>query len=130
MVRLAIAAGAALAAALAGCSEAPPVPGNQAADTGADEIQRRIEAMPEGQRNAVFIRAIRDADQPCEHVESSTPAGRHQGFPVWNAQCAGGGTWTIVIGNDGTAQILNAAEAQLIGDHGNEAAPQNRLQEP
>ena len=43
-----------------------------------------LEAMPEGQRDAVFIRAIRDARLDCQHVESSAAAPPYQGRPVWN----------------------------------------------
>ena len=106
--------------ALAGCDTSAPDGPNAAATSGADAIQNRLMEMPEGQRNAVFIRAIRDADQECQHVEASEPAGEHQGFPVWNATCAGGGTWTIVVMNDGNAAVLNAEETRLVGD--NEAA--------
>lgn len=115
--------GMALAVLLAGCQDAP-APATNNATTSAAEIQNRLAAMPEGQRNAVFIRAIRDAGQDCEHVESSEGAGAHQGFPVWNATCAGGGTWTIVITDDGTAQVLNAAEVRLSGNS-NQSAAQN-----
>ena len=110
---------AALAALLAGCG--PAVEEDNVAVAGPDNVQAALEAMPEGQRNAVFIRAIQDARQECQHVESSEPAGEHQGFPVWNATCAGGGTWTIVVMAGGNAAVLNAEEARLAG--GNEAAP-------
>ena len=120
-MRAAIMAAAALAA--AGCGGAGSDGGNAAKTAGPDAIQNQLQAMPEGQRNAVFIRAIRDARQECQHVESSEPAGEHQGFPVWNATCAGGGTWTIVVMNGGNAAVLNADEARLVGD--NEAAEQN-----
>ena len=127
MSKLATGVGAALILALAGCGDQAPEPGNQIAVPGA-EVQQRVETMPEGQRNAVFLRAIRDARQECQHVESSTRAGEHQGFPVWSARCEGGGTWTIVIGNDGVAQILNAAEARLVEGVGNESRPANQQQ--
>ena len=71
--------------------------------------------------NGVFIRAIRDAGRECQHVESSERAGEHQGFPVWQARCSDGGTWTIVVMNDGTAAVINADEVQLV----NQAAAQN-----
>ena len=81
---------------------------------------RQLEAMPEGQRNAVFIRAIRDARLDCQHVESSAAAGEYRGMPVWNVRCSGGGNWTIVVTDNGIAQILNASEARLVrGDAGN-----------
>ena len=87
--------GAALAV-LAACSPASePAQSNNEAQATVD-YRQRLETMPEGQRNAVFIRAILDAGQECQHVESSEHAGTHRGFPVWNATCQGGGTWTIV----------------------------------
>lgn len=110
-----IMSGAALAASLTGCEDAPPPPANNVA-TSANEVANQIAALPEGQRNGVFIRAIRDAGQECQHVESSDRAGEHRGYPVWNATCSGGGTWTIVITNNGIAQVLNAAEARLVED--------------
>ena len=114
---------AALAALLAGCG--PAVEEDNVAVPGPDNVQAALEAMPEGQRNAVFIRAIQDARQECQHVESSEPAGEHQGFPVWNATCRGGGTWTIVIMNNGTAQVLNDQEAALAGRNQAADAAQN-----
>ena len=115
-------AGAALILAASACDGGTET-ANKVEVPGPESVQNRLESMPEAQRNAVFIRAIRDADQQCQHVESSQRAGEHQGFPVWNATCAGGGTWTIVVMNDGTAAVLNDAEARLAG--GNEAATQN-----
>ena len=118
---------AALAVALAGCEGGTQQAANDAADVsnGAapEATENQLEALPEGQRNAVFIRAIQDAGQQCQHVESSARAGEHEGFPVWTARCSGGTEWTIVIGNDGVAQVLNPAEAELLG--GNAAAAQN-----
>ncbi len=114
---------AAIAALAASACDAPVSEPANRTTTGPEAIQNQLMAMPEGQRNGVFIRAIRDARQECQHVESSEPAGEHQGFPVWNATCAGGGTWTIVVMNDGNATVLNAEEARLAD--GNEAAPDN-----
>ena len=116
-------ASAALILAAAACDGGGTGTSNKVEVPGPESVQNRLETMPEAQRNAVFIRAIRDADQQCQHVESSQRAGEHQGFPVWNATCAGGGTWTIVVMNDGTAAVLNDAEARLAG--GNGAATQN-----
>lgn len=126
MVRT-VTAAAAAALALAACGEADTEGANAVAVLGPDSIQNRLAAMPEGQRNAVFIRAIQDARQECQHVESSEPAGEHQGFPVWNATCQGGGTWTIVVMNDGRAAVLNAEEARLVGDN-ESAAPDGQGQ--
>jgi hypothetical protein len=125
MRKLMIGTCAALAFALAGCEGGAPEAANEANDVvvGPEATENQLEALPEGQRNAVFIRALQDAGQECQHVESSTRAGEHQGFPLWTARCTGGTEWTIVIGNGGVAQILNPAEAALL--EGNEAAAQN-----
>ena len=126
MRKLMIGTCAALAFALAGCEGGAPEAANEANETqvaGPEATENQLEALPEGQRNAVFIRAIQDAGQQCQHVESSVRAGEHQGFPVWTARCTDGVEWTIVIGNDGVAQVLNPAEAELLG--GNQAAAQN-----
>jgi hypothetical protein len=97
------------------CGSNPPgVPGNgmqSAAPAG-----NPVAALSDGQRKAVFIRAIRDAGLPCQHVDSSAPGGAYRGMPVWTAVCQGGGRWTIVIGSDGGAQILNAEEARIVTD--------------
>jgi hypothetical protein len=116
-------AGAALIIGLSACGGTGGETANKAQGPGPDGIQNQLASMPEAQRNGVFIRAIRDARQECQHVESSRPGGEHQGLPVWNATCSGGGTFTIVIMNNGTATVLNAQEARLAG--GNEAAPSN-----
>lgn len=107
--------GAALAV-LAACSPAgePAQPSNEA--QAAVDYRQQLEAMPEGQRNAVFIRAIRDARLDCQHVESSAAAGEYRGMPVWNVRCSGGGNWTIVVPASGVAQILDADERALVRD--------------
>ncbi len=116
---------AVLAFGLASCGDGDTPPpadsGNETAKS--EDIQNRLEAMPEGQRNGVFIRAIRDSGEDCQHVESSSRAGEHEGYPVWTAACAGGGNFTIVITSGGVAQVLNDAERRLVGS--NEPAPQN-----
>jgi hypothetical protein len=87
--------------------------GNQASSV---DYRDRLETMPEGQRNAVFIRAIRDAGLDCQQVQGSVAAGDYRGMPVWDVRCAGGGNWTIVVTANGTAQILDANEARLVRD--------------
>ena len=105
---------AALAAAAAACSPEGEPAANQA-EPGIS-YENQLAAMPEGQRNAVFIRAIRDAGLDCQHVDSSTAGDDYRGMPVWNVRCSGGGNWTVVVSGDGIAQILNANEAALLRD--------------
>jgi hypothetical protein len=98
----------------AGCSGEPA---NRQAPAQGNPFQDRIAAMPEGQRNGVLIRAIRDARQQCQQVESSAPGPEVSGHPTWRARCDGGASYTIVILPSGTAQVVNDAEARLVGDN-------------
>jgi hypothetical protein len=111
--------GATLALLLAACDGGRREAGNAAANAAAAnavaDTANQIAALPEGQRNAVFIRAIRDTGDDCQFVEGSEPAGDYRGYPVWRARCEGGATFTIVITADGTAQVINDAEARLAG---------------
>ncbi len=101
---------------LAACQAEPPAPRNEAeATAGATAVQNQIEVMPEGQRNAVFIRALLDAGQDCQHVAGSSRAGDHQGFPLWSVSCDNGRSFTIAIGNDGEAQVIDDQTARLPG---------------
>lgn len=106
--------------AIGACS--PTGPRSNVSSDAAPSAGNQVAALAEGQRNAVFIRAIRDAGQDCQHVQSSQPAGRYREMPVWRATCRGGSHWTIVIADNGTAQILNADEAQLVTDQAADAA--------
>ena len=103
---------------VAGCGEVTPDgrSANKVAVPGPEATQNRLESLSEGERNAVFIRAIRDAGLPCQQVESSARAGEHQGLPLWTARCENGVTWTIVLGNDGSAAVLNPNEAAQLGN--------------
>lgn len=99
---------------LAACSGGAPAQNESAAQqASAETMQARLVALPEAQRNGVFMRAIRDADGECQHVERSEPAGEHEGLPVWRAYCQGGATFTIVISRGGAAQVLDDSEVRL-----------------
>jgi len=94
---------------LAACDAQPPAPSSPPTPTGPSEIQQRIAALGEPQRNAVLIRAVRDAGFDCQQVTGSQPqpdaAAKGQ---VWTAKCSGGASYAVVIGRDGTAQVVGA----------------------
>jgi len=100
--------------ALAACQSAPPAADNRQS---ANALEEQLRAMPEGQRNAVFIRAIRDSAQECQQVESSAPGAPVRGAPTWRATCERGLSYTIAILPGGAAQVVNDAEARLAGDN-------------
>lgn len=106
---------AALAALIAGCGGSSGYPENSefsAAPQG--NVIGRVEALSDRQRNALFIRAIRDAGLECQHVDWSTRSGTYRGMPVWTAACTRAQTWIIIVGGDGTAQVLNPAEGLVL----------------
>ena len=74
----------------------------------------RLAALSSGQRNAVFIRAIRDAGLECQHVDWSEQTDSYRGMPVWIASCSRNQVWAIVVGQNGIAQILNPTEAMIV----------------
>jgi predicted small lipoprotein YifL len=74
--------------------------------------QARLAAMPEAERNAVFIRAIRDASFDCQHVDSSSYQGVSAGSPTWVATCDKASNWVILIGSNGSAQVIKASEIE------------------
>lgn len=117
----------ALALALAACGSGPSTPPatNTATAAGPGDTANRIAAMPEGERNGVFIRAIRDADQDCQHVDSSESSGVQQGFETWTAHCSDGTSYTIAITGDGGATVINNAEARLANTAEPAAQPGN-----
>ena len=111
-------AGLALMLALAGCERGAPEADDTPIDVaGADASQEALLALDEGQRNATFIRAIRDADADltCQSVESSAYVGEHEGLPMWTARCADGTDWALLLGPDATTQVMLCEAARQAG---------------
>lgn len=70
-------------------------------------FQQEIAALPEPQRNGVFIRAIRDAGLPCQGVTESE---RLPGAELtYRARCQGGRDHVVSITASGTAQIVTGS---------------------
>jgi hypothetical protein len=115
------AGGLAAIAALAACSANSEPAGkvDVADNSSAAAMQSRLESLSESERDAVFLRAIRDAHRECQHVDRSERAGEHQGRPIWRAWCEGETSYTVVMTQSGTVQVLADAEVRL----GHEAPP-------
>lgn len=79
----------------------------------ADDYATRIRALPEGQRDAVLLRAIRDAGRDCQHVTQSTAVagtGPSSGeAPAWSARCDDGAIWVVALNPGGVATVTGAA---------------------
>lgn len=112
----------ALALATAACGGGQNQAATANGGNAAGPVTSQVAALPDAQRNGVFIRALRDAGLDCQHVERSVPAGTIQNMPAWRATCQGGGEWTIVIAADGSAQILPQGGAATGGQAAGNAA--------
>lgn len=68
------------------------------------EMEQRVSALAPGQREGVFIRAIRDAGVPCQGVTAQEKAPERA---TWIATCSDGGRHTITFGANGMAQVTS-----------------------
>jgi len=101
--------------ALGGCERGTPEEGTTSIQVPEGDYQARLQSLPEGQRNAVFIRALRDAGRDCQGVVSSAYQGTLQGRPTWTARCDDGVGWVIILGKAGIAEVVNLVEAERAG---------------
>lgn len=76
--------------------------------------QQQLRAMGDGQRNAVFIRALRDAGLPCQGVRASSYLGTNLGNASWTASCEDDSQWLITVGAGDVAQIMSIADAKRV----------------
>lgn len=112
MFGAAMAAGLILSACEAEAPKGPKGPGAEASV--GQNVADRLASMPDTQRNAVFIRAIRDAGFTCQHVESSGQVGDYRGMPMWTARCREN-DWAILVGSSGMVQVLDCRQAKEAG---------------
>ena len=96
---------------LAACGDAGDPPQSRAPEP-PSAIQNTVAALPDNQRDAMLIRAIRDAGLDCQGVTGArrvdTAPGRPGGDPSYVAECIGGASYGVSIGRDGTAQVAAA----------------------
>lgn len=117
MIR-AILAAAPLSLALAACGSGDTATDAGSANTAAattnaqPDYAERIRTMPEGQRTAVFLRAVRDAGNPCQTVMEATDVGVAGGPPTYAVRCDDGGRWVVAIGADGVATVTAQSAMQ------------------
>lgn len=80
-------------------------------DAAPQNVLAAVLAMPERQRNVVFVRAILDAGLKCEGVTASERLPDMDGKPLWRADCKGGNnSHMITITPDGTANIVSRTD--------------------
>ena len=87
-----------------GGSTSVAAPSPQATES---EFQAQVAKLEPAARNAVLLRAIRDAGQDCQGVTESLA---QKGTPgLWTARCTDRAGYGVLIKPDGTAQVISAA---------------------
>ncbi|WP_156349116.1 MULTISPECIES: hypothetical protein [unclassified Sphingomonas] len=76
----------------------------QASQQQAQEAAAKVAALAPGQRDGVFIRAIRDAGLPCQGVTGSQPGDKPGS---WVATCQEGSRHIITFGANGMANVTS-----------------------
>ncbi len=95
---------------LAGCGGAAPQNDTAPAPVAEGNYLEQIEALPGGQRDMVFMRAILDSNLPCQRVKSSTVHQKVRGRPTWVAHCAEGLDWIVTLEPGGMIHVLNPGQ--------------------
>lgn len=95
---------------LAGC-ERREAPSAQPAQAESNDYKARVEALQPASRNALFLRAIRDAGRQCQSVAGSAYNGEQFGMPSWVARCEDGRDWLVMLRQDGSALVALREEA-------------------
>ncbi len=80
--------------------------GNEADAT---NYQAEVIALPPGQQNGVFLRAVRDAKMDCQEITESERIDPVKGNPAWRIRC-GKTPHIISITKDGTANIVSRTD--------------------
>ncbi len=69
------------------------------------ELQKKVMALPTGQRDAVLFRAIVDGGAPCQGVIDSVQQDGANGAPAYVARCKDGPVYLVNIAHDGIARV-------------------------
>lgn len=78
----------------------------------------KVRALPDGQRNGVLFRAIRDANQACQGIKSARDVSQPGSASAWLATCDDGGQWVVTMDSQGTATVTSARDAARVNGGG------------
>jgi len=94
---------------LAACkpAESPTFNSSTASTPNPTNVSAAIEALPAAQRDAVLLRAILDADLPCQKIDKAERMTTPDGKMEWRATCDGGAQHLIDILPNGSATVVS-----------------------
>lgn len=78
------------------------------------DLQTTLKALPERSRNAVFQRAIRDADYECQFVREAKEHAPIRGRPAWAILCERDTPFIAVVARDNYLQIVPPTQIDTI----------------
>ena len=89
-----------------------PAPQNDTAPTPVAEgnYLEEITALPDGQRDIVFMRAIQDSNVPCQHITGSAVHAKVRDRPTWVAHCVDGRDFILILQPGGLIHVINPGQ--------------------
>lgn len=78
-------------------------------------LENRLEASMGPLVDIVSLGAIRNAGHDCEEIAAIGERTRGESGLTWTVRCSDGGEWVIVGKEDGSHQVVTAAEAAGLG---------------
>jgi hypothetical protein len=103
-MRKAWCAGAALAAALAGCEDGAPEK-RTAAVRAANPVSDQLKGLSDLYRYLGLRRAIVDNGQRCKKVDRGAYQEEYKNNAMWTAHCTDSGDWAVFIAPSGDVQV-------------------------
>ena len=97
-------------ASLAACDGGPEPVKTESTDAAQLQIKAKIDALAPRQRDAVMLRAVRDAGHDCQQVLGSAYHGLQFNMPSWVARCSDGRDWLVMLGKNGQAYVARREE--------------------
>jgi len=99
--------------ALSGCHQpSPQKNGATPVALSADGYLKRVNGLPQKQRDIVFFHVIDDAGFACQGVGAPEPRPEVQGYPAWTAHCVDGRDWVVVLEKNGIVQVATPAQVR------------------
>lgn len=103
---------------LAACGDGGVPQPKAAATVGADgkDYRQAVAALSEPQQKVVLLRAILDANQTCQGVDTAVRQPDQDSRFVWLAKCTGasGQAWLVALAGDGTANVTGPIGAKTV----------------
>lgn len=75
----------------------------------------RLRGLSELNRNLALRRAVQDAGQKCDRVESSAEVGTHENLSMWTATCDENRRWAIFIAPTSDIQVRSCGHVAQLG---------------